>query len=111
MATKLKKCIFTEKKLISRENFEDHACHFRSRLLENTFEERVIYCAENLTYEYHSRCSEPDGSTNVVLTAAHLEIPAPVIRLVVGIETNVVARLTRDVAATMLSGTRLHKYW
>jgi len=47
--------------------------------------------------------SQPDESTSVAsLTAANLEIPAPVTHLVVGIDMNVVARLTRF-AATMLS--------
>jgi len=47
--------------------------------------------------------SQPDESTNVAsLTAANLEIPAPVTHLVVGIDMNVVARMTRF-GASMLS--------
>jgi len=46
--------------------------------------------------------SQLDESTSVALTAANLDIPAPVTHLVVRIDMNVVARLTRF-AATMLS--------
>ena len=68
-----------------------HLQHHASGRAASSAVANYVYGRDRVPHGHPIINSRPDESTSVALTAANLEIPVPVTRLVMRIDTNVVA--------------------